>query len=48
MTIGDISQERRRKNVRLIWILVALVLFMFVTAIPFWRGLYDMAMSSAQ
>jgi hypothetical protein len=48
MTTGDISQERRRKNVRLILILAAVALFMFVTSIPFWRGLYDMALSSIQ
>lgn len=47
MTTSDISQEQRRKNVRLALILAALVLFMLVTAIPFWRGLFNMVMSGA-
>jgi len=46
MATSDISPERRRKNIRLAVILAVLVLFMFVTAIPFWRGLYHMVMGS--
>ena len=47
MTSSDISDEKRRKNIRLALILAGLVLFMFVTAIPFWRGLFNMVMSGA-
>jgi hypothetical protein len=46
MATSDISPEQRRKNIRLALILAALVLFMFVTAIPFWRGLYNMVTGS--
>ncbi|MCG6861210.1 MAG: hypothetical protein LJE70_08045 [Chromatiaceae bacterium] len=48
MTSTDISPEQRRKNVRLALILAGVVLFMFATAVPFWRGLFNMFMSGAQ
>jgi len=47
MTTSNMFRERHRKNVRLALILAALVLFMFVTAIPFWRGLFNMFASGA-
>jgi hypothetical protein len=46
MVTSDISPEQRRKNIRLAVVLAVLVLFMFVTAIPFWQGLYNMVMGS--
>jgi len=48
MTRNEQSPEQRRKNIRLAWILAGLVLFMLLTSVPFWKGLFDMAMSGAQ
>ncbi|MCU0835562.1 MAG: hypothetical protein MUC77_14215 [Chromatiaceae bacterium] len=45
MTRTDIPPEQRRRVVRTAWLLAALVLFMFVTSFPFWKGLYQMAVS---
>lgn len=44
MTRTDISPEQRRKNARTAWLLAGLVLLVFVASIPFWRGLYRIAM----
>ncbi len=43
----DNSSEKRRKNRRLAWILAGLVLFMLVSSIPFWKGLFELAVSGA-
>ena len=48
MTTLDISPDQRRKNVRLAWILAGFALFMLVSSIPFWQGLFNMIMSSTQ
>ena len=41
-----IDDERRRKNVRLAWILAALVLLMMLSSVPFWQGLFEIAMNN--
>jgi hypothetical protein len=35
------TQELRRKNIRLAWILGGLALFFLVTSFPFWGGLFQ-------
>jgi hypothetical protein len=35
--------ELRRRNVRTAWLLAAFVLFMFLSSVPFWRGLFRFA-----
>jgi len=42
------SPERRRKNRRLAWILAGVALFMLLSSIPFWEGLFEMAVTGAQ
>ena len=46
MTRTEISPDQRRKNVRLALILAGLALFMLVSSLPFWRGLYQIAVNS--
>ena len=46
MARTEISPDQRRKNVRLAWILAGLALFMLVSSLPFWRGLYQIAVNS--
>lgn len=46
MTKTDRTPEQRRRVVWMAWGLAALVLFMLVTSIPFWKGLYLMAVGS--
>lgn len=36
------TPEQRRKNIRTAWLLAAFVLFIFVTSIPFWKGLFNL------
>jgi len=42
------SPERRRKNRRLAWILAGFALFMLLSSIPFWQGLFEMAVKGTQ
>lgn len=46
----DLSRdaERRRKNVRAAWLLAAFALFMALSSVPFWKGLFQMAMGTGQ
>jgi len=37
------TSERRRKNLRLAWILVGFALFILLSSVPFWKSLFDMA-----
>jgi hypothetical protein len=46
MTTADMTPEQRRKNVRLAWILAAFAVFMLVTSVPFWKGMFNMMMQS--
>jgi F0F1-type ATP synthase membrane subunit b/b' len=48
MTRTETSPEQRRRNVRLAWVLAAFALFMLLSSVPFWKGLFNMVMSSAQ
>jgi len=34
-----VDESLRRKNVRTAWLLAAFVAFMFVSSVPFWKGL---------
>lgn len=34
------TPELRKKNLRLVWLLVGFALFVFFTSIPFWSGLF--------
>lgn len=48
MTRTETSPAQRRRNVRLAWILAGFALFMLVSSFPFWKGMFNMMMSSAQ
>ncbi len=37
---------RRRKNIRTAWLLAAFAVFIFVTSVPFWTGLFRLATGS--
>ena len=41
-----IDEERRRKNIRLAWMLAAFVLLIIISSVPFWKGLFELAMKS--
>ncbi|MFZ0789691.1 MAG: hypothetical protein WAM94_08715 [Chromatiaceae bacterium] len=45
---GGQGAERRRRNVRTAWLLAAFALFVAVSSVPFWKGLFQMAMGSGQ
>ena len=45
-TMTQIDEDRRRRNIRLAWILAAFVLFIMISSIPFWKGLFELAMNS--
>jgi hypothetical protein len=38
----EIDPDQHRRNVRLAWAVGAFALAMFLSAIPFWRGLYHL------
>ena len=41
MTIPEYqTPELRKKNLRLVWLLIGLALFFFFTSFPFWTGLF--------
>jgi len=48
MMSADNFPEQHRKNLRLAWILVGFALFMLLSSIPFWMGLFDLAVTGAQ
>jgi hypothetical protein len=41
------TPELRRKNLRLVWLLVAFALFIFFTSFPFWSGLFRLVGNQA-
>jgi hypothetical protein len=45
-TMTPIDEERRRKNIRLAWILAAFVLLIVISSVPFWKGLFEIAMNN--
>ena len=45
-TMTHIDEERRRKNIRLAWIIAAFVLLIMLSSIPFWKGLLEFAMNN--
>ena len=48
MTRTDISPDHRRRNLRLAWILAGFALFMLLSSVPFWKGMFNLIMSGAQ
>ena len=46
MIMTEFTTDQRRKNVRTAWILAGIVALIFLTSIPFWQGLYRLAMNS--
>jgi hypothetical protein len=46
MTKSEPSPEQRRRNLWAAWLLAGFALFMFLTSVPFWRGLYRLVMGS--
>jgi hypothetical protein len=48
MQFDTLSDERRRRNLRTAWLLAGFALFVAVSSVPFWKGLYQMAMSGGQ
>ncbi len=42
MTKTEINPEQRRRNVRLAWILAGFALFMLLSSVPFWKGMFNM------
>ena len=48
MTIPEYqTPELRRKNLRLVWLLVGFALFIFITSFPFWTGLFRLVGNQA-
>lgn len=43
-----LNDERRRKNLRTAWLLGAFVVFIALSSVPFWKGLYQLAMGAGQ
>jgi len=41
------TPELRRKNLRLVWLLVGFALFIFFTSFPFWSGLFRLVGNQA-
>ena len=39
------NDERKRKNIRLAWILAVFALFIMLTSVPFWTGLVKLGTS---
>ncbi len=40
------DKERKRKNIRLAWILGVLAILIMISAIPFWKGLLNIAIGN--
>jgi hypothetical protein len=47
MTATEMTPEQRRRNVRTAWLLAGFVALMFLSSIPFWKGLFEMMSSGA-
>lgn len=48
MTATEMTPEQRRRNVRTAWLLAGFAAFMFLSSVPFWKGLFNMAMATAR
>ena len=46
MTTIEMTPEQKRKNVRTARLVAAFALFMMKTSVPFWKGLYQIAVNS--
>ena len=44
--ISETRPELRRRNVRTAWLLAAFACFMFLSSVPFWKGLANMIAAS--
>jgi hypothetical protein len=40
--VAEHKQEQRRKNIRLAWLLAAFALFILLSSVPFWQGLFEL------
>ncbi len=48
MQLESFEAERRRRNLRIAWLLAAFALFIAVSSVPFWKGLFLLATSAGQ
>ena len=48
MNTSEFTPEQRRRNLLTAWVLAGFVAVVFLTSIPFWQGLYRLAMSGGQ
>ena len=48
MHLESFEAERRRRNLRTAWLLAAFALFIAISSVPFWRGLFLLATGGAQ
>jgi len=44
----ETTPELRRRNARVAWLLAGFAAFMFLSSVPFWKGLFNMAMATAR
>ncbi len=40
-SMNQIDDDKRRKNIRMAWILAGFVLLIMISSIPFWKGMID-------
>lgn len=45
-SMNPVDEDRRRKNIRLAWILAVFVGIIMTSAIPFWQGLFRIVTSN--
>ncbi len=41
--MNSMDDDKRRKNIRLAWILGGVAVLIMISAIPFWKGLVNIA-----
>lgn len=45
--MAQITEEQRRKNIRLALIIAGFALLIMVSSVPFWKGLFELARGGA-
>jgi hypothetical protein len=48
MQSSTIDPDLRRRNLRTAWLLAGIAVFIAASSIPFWKGLFQMAMATAR
>ncbi len=48
MTATEISPDQRRRILRTAWLLAGFAAFMFLSSVPFWKGLFNLAMATSR